>query len=158
MADEATERVERELTALVQRALRGPLLDDGTGRTLDRAAYAVLARLHDDGAMRLTALATLLGLDTSTVSRQVQTLTEAGLVERRPDPRDRRAAQVELSAEGRRRLLGAREHRRAFLARLLGAWPEDDRRVLADLLERLNADVAAARASSAPVPAGGPRR
>jgi DNA-binding MarR family transcriptional regulator len=154
MADEAAGRVERELTTLIQRALRGPLLDDGTGRLLERPAYAVLARLHDDGPMRLAALATLLGLDPSTVSRQVQGLTEAGLISRRADPDDRRAARLELTEAGRTRLLATRDHRSRLLHGLLEVWPAEDREAFADLLERFNADVAAAlaggRTSAAP--------
>jgi DNA-binding MarR family transcriptional regulator len=160
MADEAAGRVERELTALIQRALRGPLLDDGTGRLLERPAYAVLARLHDDGPMRLAALATLLGLDPSTVSRQVQGLTEAGMISRQADPDDRRAARLELTQAGRARLLATRDHRSRFLHGLLEAWPAEDREVFADLLERFNADVAAALAGgrTSAAPAGSGRR
>jgi DNA-binding MarR family transcriptional regulator len=153
MADEAAARVERELTALIQRALRGPLLDDGTGRLLERPAYAVLARLHDDGPMRLAALATLLGLDPSTVSRQVQGLTEAGMTSRQADPDDRRAARLELTEAGRARLLTTRDHRSRLLHGLLEAWPADDREAFADLLERFNADVAAALAGGRPTAA-----
>lgn len=146
MADEAADRVERELTTLVQRALRGPLLDDGTGRLLERPAYAVLARLHDDGAMRLAALAVLLGLDPSTVSRQVQGLTEAGMIGRQADPDDRRAARLELTEAGRARLLATRESRSRLLHGLLAVWPAEDREAFAALLERFNADVVAALA------------
>lgn len=148
MADEAAGRVERELTVLIQRSLRGPLLDDGTGRLLERPAYAVLARLHDDGAMRLAPLATLLGLDPSTVSRQVQGLAEAGLVTRQADPDDRRAARVALTEAGRARLLATRDSRSRLLHGLLAAWPAADREAFADLLERFNVDVASAPASA----------
>lgn len=156
MADEATERVERELTTLIQRALRGPLLDDGTGRTLERPAYAVLARLHDDGPMRMASLATLVGLDPSTVSRHVQSLTEAGLVRRSTDPQDRRAALVGLTDDGRERLLATRRHRRGFLYRLLDGWPADDRERFAVLLERFNAEAAAALTALAEARTAGP--
>lgn len=150
MADEAAERVERELTALVQRALRGPLLDAGAAQQLERPAYAVLARLHDDGPMRLATLATLLGLDPSTVSRQVQSLAEAALVSREADPDDRRAARVVLTEAGRARLLATRERRRRLLHDLLAAWPAHDRAAFAALLERFNADVGAALAGRGP--------
>jgi len=150
--DQATEQVELELTALVQRVLRGSLLQDGSGRTLERPAYAVLARLHDDGSMRLSALATLLELDPSTVSRHVQGLVEAGLAERRPDPGDRRATRVELTERGRERLLATRRHRRDFLHRILEAWPAADRADFAALLARFNTDVR----SALPGPPGTP--
>src|SRR2546423_450837 len=54
------------------------------------AERILLARLVTDGARRATDLAAEAFLDLSTVSRQVRSLVERGLVERRPDPEDRR--------------------------------------------------------------------
>jgi DNA-binding MarR family transcriptional regulator len=51
---------------------------------------AVLAYLDEDG-IRATELARLSGLHKQIVGRMVDELEELGYVERRPDPRDRRA-------------------------------------------------------------------
>ena len=50
--------------------------------------------------MRVTDLAGCANLDTSTVSRHVAQLQRTGLIERTPDPDDRRAQRVELTAAG----------------------------------------------------------
>ena len=58
---------------------------------LDGAAYGLLALLEDTGPLRASELVTRLGLDKSTVSRQVASLVELGLVDRAADPDDGRA-------------------------------------------------------------------
>jgi DNA-binding MarR family transcriptional regulator len=58
------------------------------------SSYALLLHLIQDGPMRSSALAETVCADPSTVSRQAATLVELGLVERRPDPDDRRAVQL----------------------------------------------------------------
>ncbi len=50
--------------------------------------------------LSLNELSEALSVDTSTLSRQVQQLVEAGLVGRLPDPQDRRYVVLSLTAEG----------------------------------------------------------
>src|SRR4051794_32042767 len=73
----------------------------GIDGRVDRAAYLTLARLSDLGTARMSELAALLGLDLSTVSRQVRALEELGLVGRTSDPEDRRAYLLEPTESGR---------------------------------------------------------
>lgn len=74
-----------------------------------------------------------------TMTNRVDRLVTRGLVERLPDPHDRRGVLVRLTDEGRARVDGALasllEHERTLLA-ALGA---DDQRRLAGLLRRLSA-------------------
>jgi DNA-binding MarR family transcriptional regulator len=130
------DRLEAALTTLVRAAHRVPLRVEGAP-PLERAGYGLLARLHDYGPMRLSGLATCFGLDPSTVSRQVQGLEEAALVVRRPDPEDRRAGFVELTAAGREALLLTRAARRETMRALLEGWTESECDQLASSLERL---------------------
>lgn len=53
---------------------------------LDRAAYLLLDRLERHGPANVKALAESLGVDSSTVTRQVAPLVAAGLVGRVQDP------------------------------------------------------------------------
>jgi DNA-binding MarR family transcriptional regulator len=87
--------------------------------------------------VRLSALASALEVDASTVSRHVRHLEDRGLLERATDPDDGRASQVQLTGEGRARLAAGAERRRALVASLMADWPGTDRDHLRDLLTRL---------------------
>jgi DNA-binding MarR family transcriptional regulator len=107
-----------------------------------RAADRVLlARLVMDGDRRATDLAADVFLDLSTVSRQVRSLVERGLVERRPDPDDRRGSLLSATDAGRDAFQQYREMRDAQLAALLEPWPGEDRYQLIRLMARLNDDL-----------------
>jgi len=133
--------VELALTRIV-RIANLPRLHDrlalASGVALDRTVYPVLARVGDEGAIRLTDLAAALGLDTSTVSRHVQDLATKGLVERRPDPDDRRASVLSLTRPGHAALARIRTVRRDMLENLFVGWSPKDRRDLGRLLSRFS--------------------
>jgi len=108
---------------------------------VDRAGVAMLSRLNDHGGIRLSDLAAALGLDVSTVSRQVRHLEEAGLVHRADDPEDRRAYRLSITDKGRDLLDQLRSARREMLCAALRDWSDDDRDRLTDLLTRLADDL-----------------
>ena len=136
---EAYVRLEREVTQLFRRArtlsarLAAELHPD-----LDGAAYGLLALLQDTGPLRASDLVARLGLDKSTVSRQVSTLVELGLVTREADPADGRAQVLSTSPEGAARLSRIRDARRARWEADLADWPAEDVDTLGELLARLN--------------------
>ena len=93
-----------------------------------------------DGAS-IDALRRVLGLSHSGGVRIVKRLEAEGLVAREPDPADRRAIRLHLTADGERearRLLAARQ---AALAPLLAGLGERESAALERLLERLLASV-----------------
>jgi DNA-binding MarR family transcriptional regulator len=106
-------------------------------RELEPAAYGLLIGLYDCPT-RPSELAEYFGVGKPTISRQVKVLEELGLIERRPDPDDRRAHLLALTGEGQRRLDTVRVARRERFHALLGTWPEEDVRVLATMLARFN--------------------
>ena len=132
-------RLEREIGLLLRRsrAISARLARE-LHPDLDGAAYGLLALLADTGPLRASDLVARLGLDKSTVSRQVSSLVALGMVDREPDPADGRAQVLRTSAEGAARLAGIREARRARWEADLSGWPADDIAVLAELLARLN--------------------
>ena len=71
-------------------------------------------------------------------------LESAGLVERRPDPADRRARRVTLTGPGLARLRELKAGLRHVEDRLLEPLDDDDRAVLRVLLQRLATNVAPA--------------
>jgi DNA-binding MarR family transcriptional regulator len=72
------------------------------------------------------------------MSRQLKVLEGLGLIERRPDPDDRRAHRFDLTTEGRCRMDAVSAARQQRFHQLLAAWPEEDVRVLATMLSRFN--------------------
>lgn len=69
------------------------------GMTVAQAATLEALQKEDD--LRLGTLAQCLGIDKSTLTRNVSRLKDLGLVETIPDPSDRRAAVARLTGEGR---------------------------------------------------------
>lgn len=110
---------------------------------LSLSAYEVLLylALAPDGRLRMCALAESLLLTPSGITRVVDRLAEAGLVERCGDEADKRGMYAQLTAEGRRRFADAqRTHlagvRAAFLDRVTAA----ERAQLGAIWERLASD------------------
>lgn len=110
--------------------------------TLDRAEYLLLRALDETGASNINALAALLGLDPSTAGRQLAALQRAGLVERAPDPADRRCSIVTPTAEGLERMRRVRRRRTQATAELLGDWSDADLLAFDELLGKYNRTVA----------------
>ena len=65
-------------------------------------AYQVMAIASVDACGNQAAVAEQLGIDRTVMTYLVDDLEKAGLVERRPDPADRRARQVVLTPKGRK--------------------------------------------------------
>ncbi|MEV0248623.1 MarR family transcriptional regulator [Nocardia sp. NPDC050712] len=96
--------------------------------------YQVLLGSQQIGPKSQLALAHYLGLDRTVLTYLIDDLAAAGLVERRPDPADRRVRRVELTARGstvlaetRRRLRGVEDD---LLAPLTPAQRESLRTLL----------------------------
>ncbi len=101
---------------------------------IDFGMFWLLKNLQEDGAMRVTELATRVNLDPSTVSRHVAQLEKLGLVERTPDPLDGRAQQVTLTEHGDEQLQAAYDHRRELLISGLTDFAGEDIELLSRLL------------------------
>jgi MarR family transcriptional regulator for hemolysin len=68
---------------------------------MTRAQWAVLARLEHNEGLKQTELAEMLDLQPITLTRLVDRLCASGLIERRPDPGDRRVKRLYLTAQAR---------------------------------------------------------
>ncbi|MEU5048163.1 MarR family transcriptional regulator [Streptomyces sp. NPDC021096] len=113
----------------------------GVGRvhnSMDRAAYLLLNRLDQEGPMGVKALAAGMGIDSSTVTRQVAPLVDTGLVKRTSHPEDGRAVVLQLSPRGKARLEEVRASRRELMALVTEGWTENEREVFCTLLTRFN--------------------
>lgn len=112
---------------------------------VDRAAVAVLGQVADAGPVRLSDAAAALSLDLSTVSRQVQSLADAGYVVKAEDPADRRACLVSTTPQGRQVLDDVREDRATALGQAVAGWPDAEREALVRLLAQLAEDLGGRR-------------
>jgi DNA-binding MarR family transcriptional regulator len=108
-------------------------------RALDRAAYVILRKLQEDGPQNVSAIADALNLDGSTVTRQVTALQKDGLIERQRDPRDGRGTVIEATRLGLHQVDAVREARRALYGTVLRDYSPQERRELAETLERFTA-------------------
>ena len=132
--------IETEM-AVLTRTLEGMHRRSELYRELDRASYLMARTLDTTGPVSINRLASLLGLDATTVTRQVATMEGTKLVVRRSDPSDGRISLISLSPKGRRTMRAVQLARKERIARLLDDWTEDDRRQLGRLLARFNDDV-----------------
>lgn len=107
-----------------------------------------LIELGDAGTINLGGLAERLGQDASTLSRTVESLVQAGLLERALDPANRRAVILSLTPQGTARLGAINEACNAFYGRLLRSVPSRKVPVLMEGV-RLVAGVMAAERQAA---------
>lgn len=102
----------------------------------------LLIHLAKFGAMRPSDLAHSMHVDQSTVSRHLARLEADGLVQRMPDPQDRRAHLIAATAAGLDQARASMEARVREFEQLIHAWPAADRADFARLLGRFTTDFA----------------
>ncbi len=108
---------------------------------VDPSTFPLARQLMCNDAMRVSDLASRVGLDASTVSRQIKQLEMLGVVERTPDPADGRASLVRLSSAGHTTMQSAFRRRFERIQKVLVPWSAPDRAHLQTLLTRLARDL-----------------
>ncbi len=94
-------------------------------QAVDPLSHPVLFALVS-GPMRVSDVASTVGNDLSTVSRQASSLQEHGLIVKLSDPDDGRAQLLALSEEGAHLVEAARMARAEVFDDLLSDWSLDD--------------------------------
>ena len=106
------------------------------------AQASVLSRLDREGAQTTSALAAAERVRPQSMAQTLAELETAELIARRPDPADRRRIHIELTQQGRQRVLEERGKREDWLAAAIAAElsPDEQRTLLATvpLLRRLS--------------------
>ena len=112
--------------------------------SIDRSIISILTRLMAVGPLRISELADYLGLDRSTLSRQVAATVEAGYAVRVPDETDARAYMLVMTESGRQTILTVRRSRDRLIADITSLMTDAEKSlvakalpVLAKALERL---------------------
>jgi len=121
---------------LADRALRQPGLEPGWFDLL-----AALRRAGPPYELNPTALVEATMLTSGGITKRLDRLEAAGLIERRPDPGDRRGTLVRLTRKGRTAIDRAVETHVANEADLLATLSARERRELDALLRKLLAGV-----------------
>ena len=85
----------------VSRMMRAWVDERAQAMGLTRAQWRVLVHLAGREGLNQSGLADILELDTVTLGRHIDNLERDGWLERRPDPRDRRAWLLYLTKEAR---------------------------------------------------------
>ncbi len=145
--------LQHEVAVFARRAEQTRLGGVGQVRnSMDRAAYLLLNRLDKEGPMGVKALAASMGIDSSTVTRQVAPLVDTGLVKRTSHPEDGRAVVLQLSPRGLSRLEEVRSSRRQLMAELTQDWAPEEREAFCSLLTRFNTALSARMAAAPEAP------
>lgn len=143
--------LETEMTRLARTiALVGRPPEAACG--VDRAGYLLLRTLERIGPASINTIAAAVGLDGSTVTRQVAAMKELGLVERTTNPGDRRSCIISPTADGRTVMRQMRRQRRSNLDAVTSDWTDDDRTALGRLLTKLNDSIARATTTERAIP------
>jgi DNA-binding MarR family transcriptional regulator len=127
------------LGQLLRRGTRARLysrLTAGLDASLDEATYPVISGLARSGPRSAAHLAEDIGLDRSVVSRHATRLAQAGLIERLPDPADRRAALLSLTGPGQQAVREMRERLAGAFDEYFAAWPPGEAARFAASLRR----------------------
>lgn len=120
--------------ALTQAEL--PVLRD---HDLTMWAYVVLLALGEEPVRGQSALADRIGADKTRIIGVLDDLQERGLIERTPDPADRRAHLLSLTDEGRQRRDSAQTDIQRRENRLLARLPPSDRAAFIRAVRTLSA-------------------
>lgn len=100
--------------------------------------YIVLSHLAREPVASQLALAKAIGYDKTRLIGLLDTLESAGFITREPDPTDRRARTIALTADGRRRHAAAQADIHAMEDNLLAPLSAEDRTALRRILRRLH--------------------
>jgi DNA-binding MarR family transcriptional regulator len=152
LAAELLPHWDRFFRFLLNRRLRSTLYRGVAGDLTPAQLQALGALGRSD--LRMGDLAQDLGLAESSVTRLMDRLVAAGLVERRSSAEDRRRVVAGLSAAGRRLVAQMEQDRRALLVELLDGLEPDERADAVRLFARLADALASRRPDPGPALAG----
>ena len=106
---------------------------------MEPAAYGLLSVIRRQGPIRLTELASCIGVGKPSVSRQIAFLEGLGLVSKEADPLDGRAQSIRLTPKGEEKMHQVQDARREVFRERLAEWPPEELQALATYMAKLNA-------------------
>ena len=115
------------------------------GITLARFDYLAQLHRHPDG-LRMSALSRYLMVTGGNVTGLTDELEKDGMVQRDPEPGDRRSYRVALTPKGRKTFEKIASEHEGWVIELFGGVDDADRHALYDLLGRLRVQLSARQA------------
>ena len=100
--------------------------------------FAALVKLRDLGEVSQNLLGRLTAMDAATMQGVIKRLAARGVIERRPDPDDRRRLILSLSVEGRALVDALIPHGADITARTLEPLTAAEQRAFLDLLAKIS--------------------
>lgn len=131
-----TARILEELAGLLRPLMR-IAGEEAAGVNVTPTQRIALFEIANSGPLRLNDLAGRIGTSVPTASRTVEALDGLGLVRRVPDPRDRRALQIDLTSGGRAQVAERQRRVTTAFAPAVTALDEDEVSGLVTMLSRL---------------------
>jgi DNA-binding MarR family transcriptional regulator len=136
--NDVIEDLYRQLSSLIRRSRE---LGNELHPDLSLMAHTFLSLVESSPQIRASDLTDRLGLDKSTVSRQLDQLANDGLLDREGGRPGRRGDPLSLTAAGRQALADDADQVRARVTCWLEGWKSDDIAAFATLIARFNASV-----------------
>jgi DNA-binding MarR family transcriptional regulator len=99
--------------------------------------FAALAKISERGEVSQNLLGRMTAMDPATIQGVIQRLMARGLIDRRPDPNDRRATLLRLSTTGRTLTREAIRRAHRVSKAVLEPMTPDERATMTDLLRKL---------------------
>jgi len=131
------------LLADASRLLRRRFEKESRDIPMTSAQLHIIARLTRNEGIGQAALAGILDIEPMTLSRHVDRMEVAGLVERRQDPTARRARQIFTTEKSRALLLPMRERADAVYEQVQAGLSKEERAALTKALETIIANLSA---------------
>ncbi|WP_370675264.1 MarR family winged helix-turn-helix transcriptional regulator [Pleomorphomonas sp. PLEO] len=119
---------------------------------MSRAQWQVLARVAKRQGINQATLADLVGVEPITICRMVDRLEALNLVERRPDPNDRRARLIHMTEAARPGLERMKAAAQALFSEALDGITSEEEAILSRLLGHIHANLLAVTGEEPPAP------
>jgi DNA-binding MarR family transcriptional regulator len=103
------------------------------------AQMRAMGAIGSQGACTMGELAGRLGISLSAATGLADRMVQQGLIERKPDPQDRRIVRVEVSKSGRRAHASMHKEKQRLMAAALGKLSHGELERMADSLTLLRA-------------------
>ena len=108
------------------------------GYPLSAQDFGILFRLYKQGTMTQVEIASLMMRDKTTITRRIDGLVKKKLVERTPDPDDRRYFRVSLTSDGIKALDEMIPLVRDFQQEVLSDIPDEEKAITIQTLKHIS--------------------